>query len=248
MKRLPRDAVVFAGFLAAVVMALSRSAAAATPDLTGVWTTADNASIRPAADALPALPLRPEVKRRHDAFNQLVAPTGDTPGGVCLGAGMPGAMLGAGGYPLEIIQRPEQITIIYELHGETRRIYFGDRNTPEADRVPGRNGYSSGRWEGDVLVVETNNLVEQLDQRTTPHSADALIVERYRLDGQDAQGRRILVAELTMTDPAFYTEPVKLKRRWAQVPNGHLLAYECNEELWNDRLESLAKKAGVKLP
>ena len=32
-------------------------------------------------------------------------------------------------------------------------------------------------WEGDVLVVETNNLVEQLDQRTTPHSDEALIVE-----------------------------------------------------------------------
>jgi hypothetical protein len=234
--------------LAVAAAAFPRHSPAAPPDLTGVWTTADGASARTAGEPPPALPLHPEVQRRFDAYTRLVTPTGDTPGGVCLGAGMPAALLGAGGYPLEIIQRPEQITIIYELHGETRRIYFGDRNTPEADRVPGRTGYSSGRWEGDVLVVETNNLVEQLDQRSTPHSGDARIVERYRLDGTDAQGRRVLVAEVTMTDPAFYTEPVKLKRRWAQVPNGHLLPYECNEELWNDRLESLAKKAGVKLP
>jgi hypothetical protein len=240
--------LVAAVMVAVVVTVLPGLSAAATPDLTGVWTTADGASTRTGTDALPTLPLLPDVKRRYEAFYRLVSPTGDTPGGVCLGAGMPTAMLGAGGYPFEIIQRPEQITIIYELHGETRRVYFGDRNTPEADRVPGRTGYSSGRWEGDVLVVETNNLVEQLDQRTTPHSADARIVERYRLDGKDAEGRRILVADVTMTDPAFYTEPVKLRRRWAQVPNGHLLPYECNEEIWNDRLEGLAKKAGVKLP
>jgi hypothetical protein len=157
-------------------------------------------------------------------------------------------MLGAGGYPFEIIQRPEQVTIIYELHGETRRVYFGDRNAPEQDRVPGRTGYSIGRWEGDTLVVETNNLVEQLDQRTTPHSEEAIIVERYHLDGQDAQGRRILAAEVVMTDPKFYTEPLKLSRRWAQVPNGHLLPYECNEEMWRDRIQMLAEKKGVKIP
>ena len=161
---------------------------------------------------------------------------------------MPSAMLGAGGYPMEIIQRPEQITIVYELHSEVRRVYFGDRNAPEKDRVPGRNGYSSGRWEGDVLVIETNNLVEQLDQRTTPHSDGATLVERYHLDGTDAQGRRLLAAELTVTDPKFYTEPVKLTRRWVQVPNGRLLPYDCNEEVWRDRLEALAEKAGVALP
>jgi hypothetical protein len=225
------------------------ASAAAPPDLTGVWASADGAPVRSGATgAGQKLPLRPEAQQRHDAFNALVAPTGDTPGGVCLGAGMPAAILGAGGYPFEIIQRPEQITIIYELHGETRRVYFGARNMPEADRVPGRSGYSSGHWEGDVLVVETSNLVEQLDQRTTPHSEDATIVERYRLDGVDNRGRRILTVELTMTDPKFYTEPVVLKRRWAEVPNGHLLPYECNEEMWLDRLETLASKAGLKIP
>jgi hypothetical protein len=224
-------------------------AAAMPPDLTGVWTSADGAGNRTTfGTPIPQLPLKPEAQRRFDAFNQLVAPTGDTPGGVCLGAGMPAAMLGAGGYPMEIIQRPEQITIIYELHGETRRIYFGDRNMSEPDRVPGRTGYSSGRWEGDVLVVETNNLVEQLDQRATPHSANATIVERYRQTHDDAQGRRILVADVTMTDPEFYSSPVRLTRRWAQVPNGHLLPYECNEELWRDRIEYLAGKAGVPVP
>ena len=234
----------------ALIAALPLAAhAASPPDLTGVWTSIDGAGRRDAATGTgQQLPLRKEAKQRHDAFNAIVGPTGDTPGGVCLGAGMPGAMLGAGGYPMEIIQRPEQITLIYELHGETRRVYFGDRNAPEPDRVPGRSGYSSGRWDGDVLVVETGNLVEQLDHRTTPHSGEAIIVERYRLDGVDQQGRRILVTEMTMSDPAFYTAPVVLTRRWAQVPNGRLLPYDCNEEIWRARLDTLAEKAGVKLP
>ncbi len=181
---------------AAMALAAGLCLAAERPDFTGVWTNAGPPGIGGATRTAPQAPpaLKPEAKARVDAYQKLVAKTGDTPGGWCLGTGMPGSMLGSGGYPMEIIQRPEQITIIYEAHSETRRVYFGARNAPEKDRVPGRNGYSSGRWEGDTLVVETDNLVDQVDQRTTPHSDQATIVERYSLDGKDEQGRRILKA------------------------------------------------------
>jgi hypothetical protein len=235
---------------AALALAAGVCVAAERPDFTGVWTNAGAPGIGGATRAAPATPppLKPEAKARIDAYQKLVAKSGDSPGGWCLGTGMPGSMLGSGGYPMEIIQRPEQITIIYEAHSETRRVYFGNRNAPEKDRVPGRNGYSSGHWEGDTLVVETDNLVDQVDQRTTSHSDQATIVERYSLDGKDEQGRRILKAEMTMTDPGFYTAPVKQTKRWAEVPNGRLLPYECPEEMWNDRLEKLAKEAGVPVP
>ena len=113
--------------------------------------------------------------------------------------------------------------------------------------MPGRNGYSPGRGEGDVLVVETDNLVDQVDQRT-PHSDEAKVVERYQLDGVDNQGRRILKAEMTMTDPKFYTRPVVQTKRWAEVPNGRLLPYECPEEMWLDRIAERAQEAGVPNP
>jgi hypothetical protein len=234
--------------VAAGSLLLAAAALSAPPDLTGVWTNAGRPALGGATGpGAVDLPLRPEARKRVEAYQALVRETGDTPGGVCLGAGMPVSMLGSGGYPMEIIQRPEQITIIYEAHNETRRVYFGDRNAEQKDRVPGRNGYSSGRWEGDTLVVETDNLVEQIDSRY-PHSENATIVERYTVEGKDEQGRRILKAEMTMTDPDFYTEPVKAEKRWAQVPNGRLLPYECNEEFWHARLEELAQKAGVPLP
>jgi hypothetical protein len=228
-------------------VALAASPAAAQPDLTGVWAPysepgqGGNATTR---TARPRLPFTAEAAQKVAAYQALVAPAGDTPGGFCLGAGMPGSMLGAAGYPMEIVQRPEQITIIYELHSEVRRVYFGARVMAEADRIPGRNGHSTGRWVGDTLEIETTNLVEQVDQLYA-HSGQARIVERYRLMPGPG-GTRMLVGEMTLTDPVFYTEPVRAERRWTQVPNGHLLPYDCTEEAWHKRLEELQRGSAPK--
>jgi hypothetical protein len=171
------------------------------------------AAMRLVVAALAALPLAAPAAAPPPDFTGVwgVASAAPRP------AARAGRVAGWGGYPMEIIQRPEQITLIFELHGE-------------------------------VLVVETTHLVEQLDQRATPHSDEAIIVERYRVEGTNLQGQRMLVAEVTMHDLKSYTEPVVLTRRWTQVPNGHLLPCDCNEEIWRDRLDQLAKKAGVKLP
>jgi hypothetical protein len=240
--KLGRYAAAFAGAL------FCAAALAAPPDLTGVWTNGGGPGIGGATNTnAGALPFTPLAQKRLAAYQKLVGGTDDSPGKWCVGTGMPGSMLGSGGYPMEIIQRPEQITIVYEAHSEIRRVYFGDRNAAQEDRVPGRNGYSSGHWEGDTLVVETDNLVDQVDQRT-PHSDQATIVERYKLAGKDAQGRRLLTVEMTMTDPVFYTKPVTLTKTWAQVPNGRVLPYECPEEMWLDRIAERAKETGVPIP
>jgi hypothetical protein len=190
----------------------------------------------------------PKPKARLDIFNKIIGTSGASSGGSCLGYGMPQSMTSSGGYPMEIIQRPDQLTVLYEAHTEMRHIYLGDRRIKQEDRVPGRNGYSEAHWEGDTLVVETDNLIEQLDQRTGAHSENATIVERYHLNGTNAQGRRILVADWVMTDPDFYSQPVKGTKTWLEIPNGHLLPYECNEEIWSAKLNELSKKAGIPLP
>src|SRR5688572_13112845 len=156
-------ALAFAGAL--VFLAMMRVTAAGEPDFTGVWTTyAEPGAPRPARGGGPPPPFTPEAKKKVDAYRAMVAPTGDTPGGYCLGTGMPGSMLGSGGYPMEIHQRPEQIMIVYEAHSETRRVYLGDRVVRDEDRLPSRNGTSSGRWAGETLIVETTFLKEQDDQ------------------------------------------------------------------------------------
>jgi hypothetical protein len=53
---------------------------------------------------------------------------------------------------------------------------------------------------------------------------------------------------MTLADPGFYTAPVVVEKRWAKVPNGRLLPYECNEEYWVEQIRKLADEAGVPVP
>ena len=245
MRQSSRAGVLAAAGAALLCLVLVHAPAADEhPDLTGVWTTyAEPGQPARGRGARPDLPFTEEAKRKVAAYRALVEPTGDTPGGHCLGTGMPGSMLGSGGYPMEIHQRPDQLMIVYEAHSEIRRVYLGSRIVAEADRIPGRNGHSSGRWEGDTLVVETTHLVEQVDQQYA-HSDQARITEKYRLM-TGTNGAKVLSAEMTITDPTFYTRPVTADKKWALVPDGHLLPYECAEEGWRIRLEELEKKAAA---
>jgi hypothetical protein len=212
------------------------------PDLSGVWVTYRGGGGGGGGRGAPGgggLPFRPEAQTRVDRYQELTGPTADRPGLFCLGSGMPGSMLGAGGagYPMEIIQRPEQMTIIFENMNEIRRIYFGDRILRFEDRLDERNGYSAGRWEGDTLVIETTHLREQIDQRYA-HSDQASIVERITFTVAD-DGTNVLTDEMTMTDPVFYTEPVSATMRVQRDPDGIMLTYECNEPNWIEHLKEI---------
>jgi hypothetical protein len=172
-------------------------------------------------------------------YRSLVRATSDNPGAHCLGSGMPASMMFSGGYPMEIVQRPDLVLVIYEAWTEIRQLYFADKVIPASDRIPDRNGYSTAHWEGDTLVVDTSSLKEQEDQ-TYPHSDGARIVERYHL-AWGPKGEKLLVNDWSMTDPLFYTRPVTGEKKWAYDPKGILLPYECNEEAWLDHLEALRK-------
>jgi hypothetical protein len=58
----------------------------------------------------------------------------------------------------------------------------------------------------------------------------------------DDSGGKVLVASMTMTDPAFYTEPVHAEKRWSFLPGVRLLPYECNEPLWEELLERMRQE------
>jgi hypothetical protein len=229
---------------------LAGAPALAQPDFTGVWESYRPANGGPpgagaAAPMQGQIALTPEGQAAVDAFRALTEGTDYTAGAYCVGSGMPGSMLGSGGYPMEIIQRPEQITVIYEAHAETRRLFVGDRAAeinPD-DVFPDRNGFSVARWEGDTLVVETDHLVELAEGRY-PHSDQAKIVERYTL-GTEGE-KTVLTAELSMTDPVFLAEPYVTTKRWQKVPGGRLLPYECTEPQWLDAIEAL--RAGERPP
>ena len=213
--------------------------AAERPDFTGVWGNYRAPGAAPPQRGAPQapLPLRADAKAKVDAYHALVDPRGETPGGFCLGTGMPGSMLGSGGYPMEIVQHDNLIIVVYEAHAEIRRIFLGER-AKEEDLFPDRNGYSVGRWEGDKLIVETTHLKEAVDQGRYPHSEQAKIVEEYSLVVND-DGTKVLTSQMTMTDPGFYTQPITAEKKWQYQPGVRLLPYECNEPLWEEHLERL---------
>jgi hypothetical protein len=228
--------------LVAFCPATTFAAESSPPDLSGVWTWHIEPGKTPFAPpgSVRDLPLSAAGRKKIEEYRAIVGPD-DNPGAHCLGSGMPESMTFSGGYPMEIIQRPEQITVIYEAHSEIRRLYFGTKILPESDRVPSRNGYSTARWEGDILVVETTSLKDQEDQ-SYPHSDQARISERYHLTS-DPKGNRVLEVQWSLTDPVFYTRPLSAQKKWTFDPKGVLLPYECNEEAWLDRLEQLQKRA-----
>lgn len=219
--------------LAALITQWSAAEEQEPPDFTGVWTMYLAPGESPFAAfgrGAPALPLTREGQQRRDEYQKLLGPEVANPAAYCVDYGMPSMMEQAGAYPIEFIQKPDQLTIIYEVEGEMRRVYMGERHVPREKRLPTRQGYSEGRWDGDVLVVETTDLTDGVDQMQHPHSDQARIVERFSL-GADDKGTKIISYEMSMTDPVYYREPVTAQRKWAPL-NGFIIPYRCPDEFW----------------
>ncbi len=240
-------------FIAGALFTSLASAAAAQaltdgkPDFTGIWTNYRAANVAGAFTA-PAgeVRLNPIGQKARDDYLAVTEGTDYAPGNSCVGSGMPSSMLGSGGYPMEWIQRPEQITVIYEAHTEIRRIFLDERAELADQAFEERNGFSTAHWDGDRLIVETTRLKTQVDSRY-PHSDQAHITEIYYFDEPTEAGLKVLVAELTMTDPLWLTEPFTTVKRWQEVPNGRLLNFECTEPDWLDELQALYDEAGLEM-
>jgi hypothetical protein len=237
----------WAGLLALAVCITTIEAAEAQPDFSGAWTTyrgngGAGAFTAPGSE----IKLTAEAQAARKDFESVTTGTNYSAGNACVGYGMPASMLGSGGYPMEIIQRPDQLFVIYEAHNEMRRIYLGDEAGDPANFFPERNGYSTAHWEGDHLIVETTRLKTQVDTRY-PHSHQATVREEYYFDKPLDDGTPVLAAELTMTDPLWLEEPFVTTKRWQAMSDYHVLSYECSEPKWLDEMESLYKAAGLKM-
>lgn len=217
------------------------------PDFSGAWTVYRGGGGAGAFSA-PAgeIKLTEAAQGARSDFLSVTDGTNHGAGNSCVGYGMPASVLGSGGYPMEIIQRPEQLFVIYEAHNEIRRIYLGEEARDPAMFFPERNGYSTGHWEGDRLIVETTRLKTQVDS-SYPHSNQASIREEYYLGEPLEDGTRVLVNELTMTDPAWLEEPFSTVKRWQELADYHVLTYECTEPKWLDEMEDLYEAADLEM-
>jgi len=109
-------------------------------------------------------------------------------------------------FPMEIITKEHQVTILYEYGHQVRRIFL-DRTDFAGPYPPSLMGYSIGNWDGDTLVVETSKILEGwvLMEGGVPFSEKTVVTERYNVD--DTSEGKILNIEFTYDDPVYFTEP-----------------------------------------
>jgi len=120
-----------------------------------------------------------------------------------------------GTMPMEIIQTPGQITMNLGVLHDIRRIYMdGIGHTVGAD--PSFNGDSVGHWDGDTLVVETNNVrAGTIDRDGIPYSDKMTVVERIRRVSPTR-----LEIDTTLTDPEAFMAPYTIHRAYTPMPPG----------------------------
>ena len=128
-------------------------------------------------------------------------------------------------YPRRIIQMPGLLVILFERDTTYRQIFTDGRPLPE-DPQPGFNGYSTGKWDYDTLVVETIGIKDGtwLDVRGTPLTSAAKITERFR---RPTFGK--LQIDITVDDPKAYTKPWSIHVDQTFAADTDLLEFVCLE-------------------
>ena len=148
--------------------------------------------------------------------------TENPPTSRCLPAGVP---FGTGVYALKMIQTPQEIVVLNETGDPPRQIYTDGRSLPN-NPDPIWMGYSTGRWQGDTLVVDTIGFNDRawLDGFGHPRSESMHVTERYRrLDFGHME------LEVLIEDAKYYTHPFSFKTNFQLLPDSDILEFVCAE-------------------
>ena len=133
-----------------------------------------------------------------------------------------------------IVQNKDTIALQYGQMGLKRTIDMRMKEHP-ANGKPTRAGHSIGRWEGDVLVVDTMGFLPGVLNAPARHSDKLHVVERFSLDPTTMKLTRAYVAE----------DPVYLKGQYKgsdiiQVADAPYAQDKCKEQGFID----YSKQAG----
>ena len=176
------------------------------------------------------LPYTPWAKELRD--KRFAARAKDNPDAQCLPMGF--LQFHQQPQPRMIIQTEKLILIEYEANYGLRHIYMDGRELPpQGEPQPWWYGYSVGHWDGNDLVVETNNLRGAdedspydgwLDVNGSPYTRQAKITERFR---RPTFGH--LQNDFTIEDPKAYTKPWTVRVDQRLLPDQELIEFVCNE-------------------
>jgi hypothetical protein len=206
------------------------------PDFSGLWeagTGGVSAPVAGAAELAPefqniaaklgsSLPYRPatlELVKKRQAENGK-----ENPDGLCLPLGA--VRMHSHPFPRKMLQVPGLLLILFEKNVEYRQIFTDGRALPN-DPQPSFNGYSTGRWDGDTLVVETAGFRDDiwLDGAGNPVTSAAKVTERFRRPNFGN-----LEIQVTVDDPKSYTAPWTVTLKQTLRLDTDLIEYFCENE------------------
>ncbi|MEJ1965089.1 MAG: hypothetical protein WDO56_27510 [Gammaproteobacteria bacterium] len=196
------------------------------PDWGGIWTiTFGGPGSKREAPSLKGKYLTDYQtwKKDADAHNGAGKKKGDN----CTPPGMP-YIMGVGQYPIEFMFTPGRVTIHHEAWMQWRNIFTDGR--AHADTEPSFYGDSTGKWEGNTLLVDTVNVKDTVPLSGGMYHSDKIrITERFHLDAKDADQ---LVIEVTVADPEALEKPYTNVYTFTRSREYNLLEFICAE---NDR-------------
>jgi hypothetical protein len=171
------------------------------------------------AGGLPLQPWAAELLKTRMAGNGK-----DNPDAHCLPMG--NMQLYTHPQPRKIIQTPALVVILYEGNAGIRQIFTDGRPLPGNDPQPWWFGYSTGRWMGDTLVVQTSGFRDGgwLDVNGSPLTEAATMTERFTRVNYGT-----LDIEVTVDDPKAYTKPWTVTIRNEVMLDTELIEFICLE-------------------
>jgi hypothetical protein len=219
--------LVGAGYLATDLRAQASRASSGIPNLSGIYKPASRELVR-------KLPNKPAVYTARalaldKAFEDQLSPMYD-----CQPATAPFILRDP--YNFQIVQQADRALLKYEKDDVVRTVWLdGHGHPPPAGNDYTIEGHSTGRYEGDRLVVVTTkfawNPVGLADNGggpeepvNIPSSALKKVTERYWREGN------LLKVDVTSEDPLILREPYKFTYAWEVTDAKALVPYGCIPE------------------
>jgi hypothetical protein len=190
-----------------------KQAASAEVNLDGTWKIEQQrATLNPIGGAVP---FTREARKHYEANKRAYASKHydyDLVQTLCASPGLPRLMLTPDRF--HIWQRPELITFQFEWNRLFYQVDMTDRESAPA--LVGVNiGVSKGQWQGDTLVVKTDNFTDQtLIDSLVPHSDEMKLTQRLRLLDSNTLEDRI-----RLEDPRTFTRPWEAIVRYKRQPD-----------------------------
>jgi hypothetical protein len=119
----------------------------------------------------------------------------------------------------------QQLIAIHTHHfawGTERTIWMDGRPHPPDYAMHTAMGFSTGKWDGDILVVTTTHLKEGWTRRNGLTRSDSATVTEHLIRHGDT-----LTLVISVADPKYYTEPVVRSRDYEYEVNGDIGPYPC---------------------